>query len=52
MTADLGRLRGVLEGELAAGCAESTSLETAELIVINTCSIREKSQEKVYLKPM
>ena len=32
---------------LAAGCAESTSLETAELIVINTCSIREAAEQKV-----
>jgi tRNA-2-methylthio-N6-dimethylallyladenosine synthase len=32
---------------LAAGCAESASLETAGLIVINTCAIREAAEQKV-----
>jgi len=32
---------------LAAGCAEAASLEGAELIVINTCSIREAAEQKV-----
>ncbi len=32
---------------LAAGCSEAPDLETAELIVINTCSIREAAEQKV-----
>src|SRR3954471_10648515 len=32
---------------LAAGCAEASSLEAAELIVINSCAIREAAEQKV-----
>src|SRR6476661_8444508 len=32
---------------LAAGCAEASSLETAGLVVINTCAIREAAEQKV-----
>jgi tRNA-2-methylthio-N6-dimethylallyladenosine synthase len=32
---------------LAAGCTEAPSLETADLIVINSCSVREAAEQKI-----
>ncbi|HYH92161.1 MAG TPA: MiaB/RimO family radical SAM methylthiotransferase, partial [Candidatus Saccharimonadales bacterium] len=32
---------------LAAGCEESSSMDTADLVVINTCAIREGAEQKV-----
>jgi tRNA-2-methylthio-N6-dimethylallyladenosine synthase len=32
---------------LAAGCAEAATMDTADLIVINTCAIREGAEQKV-----
>jgi tRNA-2-methylthio-N6-dimethylallyladenosine synthase len=32
---------------LAAGCAEASSMDSADLVVINTCAIREAAEQKV-----
>jgi tRNA-2-methylthio-N6-dimethylallyladenosine synthase len=32
---------------LAAGCEEASSIDTADLVVINTCAIREGAEQKV-----
>jgi tRNA-2-methylthio-N6-dimethylallyladenosine synthase len=32
---------------LAAGCAEAASMDSADLVVINTCAIREGAEQKV-----
>ncbi len=32
---------------LAAGCEEAASMDTADLVVINTCAIREAAEQKV-----
>ncbi len=32
---------------LAAGCAEAASMDSADLVVINTCAIREAAEQKV-----
>jgi len=32
---------------LAAGCAEAATMDTADLVVINTCAIREAAEQKV-----
>ncbi|HEV8663919.1 MAG TPA: tRNA (N6-isopentenyl adenosine(37)-C2)-methylthiotransferase MiaB [Candidatus Methylomirabilis sp.] len=43
--ADSERMAGAL---LAAGYREAPSAEEADLILLNTCSIREKAEQKVY----
>ena len=42
---DSERMKGMLE---SLGYAEATDPEDAELILFNTCSIREKADERFY----
>ncbi len=42
---DSGRIVSGLEG---AGYIETTTIENADLIIINTCSIREKAEQKAF----
>ena len=42
---DAQRMADVLAGE---GYAETASAEDADLVILNTCHIREKAAEKVY----
>lgn len=42
---DAQRMGDVLEKE---GYAETTALEDADLVILNTCHIREKASEKIY----
>jgi tRNA-2-methylthio-N6-dimethylallyladenosine synthase len=42
---DAERMTGVLE---ARGCTQAPSAESADMIILNTCSIREKAEQKFY----
>jgi len=42
---DSERMTGVLE---ARGCTPVSGAETADMIILNTCSIREKAEQKFY----
>lgn len=44
-TNDSEHIAGML---MAAGMTEAASLEESDLIVVNTCAVREKSEEKLY----
>ncbi len=44
---DSARIADVLRGRL--GLAQTDDPAAAELLLMNTCSVREKAQEKVYL---
>ena len=43
--ADSNKLEGILE---AAGLEKSACLERADIFIINSCSVRQKSEDKVY----
>jgi tRNA-2-methylthio-N6-dimethylallyladenosine synthase len=42
---DSERMAGMLD---ARGCASSTDAERADMVILNTCSIREKAEQKFY----
>ncbi len=42
---DSERMTGILE---AQGCASSSTVEDADMVIVNTCSIREKAEQKFY----
>ncbi len=42
---DSERMSGMLEGE---GCSLTSAPEQADMIILNTCSIREKAEQKFY----
>ena len=44
---DSERAAGLLE---AAGYAPASSAESADVVVINTCSVRERAEEKLYTR--
>lgn len=43
--ADSGTMAGMLE---AVGFEKTDSLENADVFIVNTCSVRQKSEDKVY----
>jgi tRNA-2-methylthio-N6-dimethylallyladenosine synthase len=42
---DAERMTGILEAE---GCTSALEVEDADLVILNTCSIREKAEQKFY----
>ena len=42
---DSERMAGILD---ARGCAPATGVEGADMVILNTCSIREKAEQKFY----
>ena len=42
---DSERMAGILE---ARGCVPAASAEEADLVILNTCSIREKAEQKFF----
>jgi tRNA-2-methylthio-N6-dimethylallyladenosine synthase len=42
---DSERMTGILEGR---GCAPARDAESADMVILNTCSIREKAEQKFY----
>ena len=43
---DSGRIADLLEERM--GLEKTESLDEADVVILNTCSIREKAQEKVF----
>jgi tRNA-2-methylthio-N6-dimethylallyladenosine synthase len=42
---DSERMTGILEAE---GCSTASAVEDADMVILNTCSIREKAEQKFY----
>ena len=46
--ANVADSQGLMQNLADFGCTEASSEETADLLVVNTCAVREKAEQKLY----
>jgi len=46
--ANVADSQGLMQNLVDFGCTEASSEETADLLVVNTCAVREKAEQKLY----